>query len=105
MNGIHDLGGMHGLGKILHTPEEPTFHADWEGRVFAMYLSVNGVGHVNTDEFRHAMERMDPAQYLSSSYYEHWLHGLEKLLYEKGIISVADLEAKLAQIKGSDTCQ
>ena len=105
MNGIHDLGGMHGLGKILHTPDEPVFRSEWEGRVFAMLLSVNGVGHVNTDEFRHSMERMEPAQYLSLSYYEHWLHGLETLLYEKGIIAVADLDAKLAQIKGSDACQ
>jgi nitrile hydratase len=51
------------------------------------------------------MERMEPAQYLSVSYYEHWLHGLETLLYEKGIIAVADLDAKLAQIKGNDACQ
>jgi nitrile hydratase len=102
MNGIHDLGGMHGFGKISHTPDEPVFRSEWEGRVCAMFLSVSGAGYMNIDEWRHAMERMDPVQYLSVSYYEHWLHGMETLLYEKGIIAVADLEAKISQIKGSE---
>jgi hypothetical protein len=48
---------------------------------------------------------MDPVQYLSVTYYEHWLHGLEELVYEKSIIAVADLEAKISQIKGSKACQ
>jgi len=96
---------MHGFGKILHTPEEPPFHSEWEGRVFATFLAVSGVGHMNLDEFRHAQERMNPAQYLSLSYYEHWLHGLEDLLDQKGIVSTADLEARLAQMKGGEGCQ
>lgn len=65
MNGVHDMGGMHGLGPIAHTPEEPVFFNKWEGRTFAMLVSVNGVGHFNTDEFRHAMERMHPVEYMS----------------------------------------
>jgi hypothetical protein len=105
MNGIHDLGGMHGLGKIVHTAAEPAFNAAWEGRVFAMFLSMSGVGHMNLDEFRHAMEKMDVVQYLSSPYYAHWLHGLQELIFEKGIISAADLEARIAQMKGGSTCQ
>ncbi len=31
MNGIHDLGGMHGLGPVLAEANEPVFHEPWEG--------------------------------------------------------------------------
>ena len=39
------------------------------------------------DELRHAVERMDPAHYLTSSYYERWLSALATLLVEKGIMA------------------
>jgi hypothetical protein len=99
MNGIHDLGGMHGLGKIAYKSEEPVFAAEWEGRVLAMFLALFAMGRLNLHEFRHGMERMNAAHYLSSSYYEHWLDSLERNLDEKGLVSTADLEAKLAQLK------
>ena len=99
MNGIHDLGGMHGFGAIVHTDQEPVFNAPWEGRVFAMFLAMSGVGHMNLDEFRHSMEKMDVVSYLSAPYYAHWLHGLQELLSEKGIISTAEIDARMAQLR------
>ena len=36
MNGVHDMGGMHGMGPISHEMNEPVFHSRWEGRVYAM---------------------------------------------------------------------
>lgn len=98
MNGIHDLGGMHGLGPIQPEANEPVFHTDWEKRMFAMFIAAFAGGHFNVDEFRHAIERMDPANYLQSSYYEHWLHSLETLLVEKGVIGEAELEKKRAAV-------
>jgi nitrile hydratase beta subunit len=98
MNGIHDLGGMHGLGPIVPEPDEPVFHHDWEKRMFAMFIAAFGGGHFNVDEFRHAIERMDPADYLRSSYYEHWLHSLETLLLEKGVLTEAELARKRAAV-------
>jgi nitrile hydratase beta subunit len=95
MNGIHDLGGMHGLGSIRPEPDEPVFHEDWERRVFG--LSFAG-GHFNVDEFRHAIERMDPAQYLESSYYERWLASIETLLVEKGVLTREELDARKAKL-------
>jgi nitrile hydratase beta subunit len=91
MNGIHDLGGLHGLGPIVTEENEPAFHHDWEARVFSLFASLFGGGHFNVDEFRHAMERMEPEEYLRSSYYEHWLHAFETLLMEKGVITPAEL--------------
>jgi nitrile hydratase beta subunit len=99
MNGIHDMGGMHGFGKIQYLPEELPFRAEWEGRMFALLATVTGVGLMNIDEWRHGQERMNPAEYLSVSYYEHWLHSVVDLLDQKGVLSTADLEARMAQIK------
>jgi len=79
MNGIHDLGGMTCFGPIRREDNEPVFHADWERRVFAMNLA--GIAFLGpVDRVRHAIERMDPAVYLTTSYYEHWLAGIETLL-------------------------
>jgi nitrile hydratase subunit beta len=98
MNGIHDLGGMHGIGAIAPEKNEPVFHTDWERRMFGLFIVVFAGGHYNVDEFRHAIERMPPAEYLTSSYYEHWLHSLETLLVEKGVIKKEELDAKLAAL-------
>ena len=98
MNGIHDLGGMHGIGRIVREKDEPVFHADWERRMFGLFIAAFAGGHYNVDEFRHAIERMDPAEYLTSSYYEHWLHSLETLLVEKGVVKKEELDAKRAAL-------
>lgn len=92
MNGIHDLGGMDGIGPINPEQNEPVFHTEWEKRMFGMFISCFAGGHYNVDEFRHAIERMDPAHYLESSYYEHWLASLETLLVEKGAVTREELE-------------
>ncbi len=100
MDGIHDLGGMHGFGKVEREENEPPFHARWEAIVVASFLATWGAGLINIDEFRHAIERMDPADYLTSSYWERWLDGTVRLLTEKGIIDRADIDARTAIFKG-----
>ena len=98
MNGAHDLGGMHGFGPIDPEENEPVFHAEWERRAFAITLAMGAHGAWNIDMSRHARERMDPAEYLNTSYYEHWLHGLQLLLIEKGFITEGEIKAKEAEI-------
>ncbi|HVA39519.1 MAG TPA: nitrile hydratase subunit beta [Candidatus Binataceae bacterium] len=85
MNGVHDLGGMHGFGPVIREPNEPVFHSEWEKRMFAMTLTAMGRRVCNVDEFRRAIERMPPAGYLATSYYEKWLYAVESLLVEKGV--------------------
>jgi nitrile hydratase subunit beta len=80
MNGAHDLGGMMGFGPINAPALEPVFHQPWEARMFGMMLAVGDVGGWSIDADRAACEAMAPADYLGSSYYEHWLHGLGLLL-------------------------
>ncbi len=78
MNGAHDLGGQMGFGPIDAPATEPVFHENWEGRMAALSMTVPGDWSI--DEDRSACESMHPAKYLKTSYYEHWLHGLESLL-------------------------
>jgi nitrile hydratase beta subunit len=91
MNGIHDLGGMDGFGPVEVEAGEPVFHAAWERTVFGMVL---GRGVRNVHRFRHTIERMDPAHYLTSPYYEHWLTGLATLLVEDGVVTAGELETR-----------
>ena len=52
--------------------------------MFALTGAALGAGGFNTPTFRHAIERMDPGHYLTSSYYEHWLTAVATLLVEDG---------------------
>ena len=56
MNGVHDMGGMHGFGKVSEEPNEPVFHADWEGRAFAMSMVMRTIGLWNIDMSRAARD-------------------------------------------------
>jgi nitrile hydratase beta subunit len=94
MNGVHDMGGMDGFGPVVPEKNEPVFHAEWERRMYALATSVMAAAQVNIDEFRHAIERMLPARYLASSYYERWLAAAETLLVERGVVTREELLAK-----------
>jgi nitrile hydratase subunit beta len=91
MSRIHDVGGMQGFGPIGQEADEPPFHADWEAHVFALNRALIGRGVYNLDEFRDAIERMPPQQYLASSYYERWFHAVTTLLVEKGVLSAQEV--------------
>lgn len=95
MNGIHDMGGMDGFGPVVREPNEPVFHADWERRMFALGINLAGRWTPGSfDEYRHAVERIPPGQYLASSYYERWLAAAETLLVEHGVVTREGLLAK-----------
>jgi nitrile hydratase beta subunit len=93
MNGVHDLGGLDGLGAVAPSEREPAFYSDWERAVFAMFLPYLTSG-LNLDQFRNGIERMHPVDYLAGRYYEHWLYTIEHGLVEKGVISGPELEAR-----------
>jgi nitrile hydratase len=88
VDGIHDLGGRQGFGPVVVQSDEPPFHEAWEGRVHGMSESADlGPG------FRHAIERMGAVAYLTTSYYEHWLQGMETRGVEHGLFTRAELAA------------
>lgn len=88
---INDVGGLQGFELPQPELDEPAFHADWEAHVFAMNRALIGGGVYNLDEFRDAIERMPPADYLSSSYYEKWLFALTTLCVEKGVLTAEEV--------------
>ena len=92
------MGGMHGMGPIAMETDEPIFHADWERRMFAPWMAAFACGIYDDNEFRHATERIAPAEYLTTSYYEHWLIAMEQVMIEKGQFSRADLQAAWGQV-------
>jgi nitrile hydratase len=87
------MGGQMGFGPIEVEPDEPTFHADWEARVFGLTLAMGAARAWNVDMGRAARESLPPAEYLSSSYYQIWLRGLRKLLVRSGLVSQDELDA------------
>jgi nitrile hydratase len=91
MNGVHDMGGMHGMGPIAAEANEPVFHERWEARVYALNRAMAVLGKWNIDAGRHSRERIPPADYLRMSYYEKWLAGLIMLLKETGVVTQAEL--------------
>jgi nitrile hydratase subunit beta len=79
---------MHGFGAVPIEVDEPLFHEPWEGRVWRMSRVV--MAATTTDRFRYTIERMPPAEYLTSSYYERWLWAIERLAAEQGLLHSRD---------------
>lgn len=97
MNGIHDIGGMHGLGPVVPEPDEPPFHAAWEGRMHGIAVTCQISGVNATPEQRATIERMPPQLYFETSYYEKWLYAYEKILDAKGLITTAEIDKRVAE--------
>ncbi len=102
MNGAHDMGGMDGFGPVDIEKDEPIFHAEWERRAMALTVAMGFQGIWNIDKSRFARENRDPLGYLADSYYERWLHGLEALLEENGLISRDEIAARMAELAEGD---
>ena len=93
MDGIHDMGGMHGFGKVEPEANEPVFHAKWEGRVFALTRAISYTGAWPIDRSRFAQEKLPPDVYLSVSYYKRWELGLESNLAALGLAGADEIAA------------
>ena len=93
MNGAQDLGGRMGFGTVLPEPNEPVFHAAWEGRALANVIATQALGYWSGDASRFARESLPPADYLSFSYYRIWFTAMEKILIEHGAVSADEIDA------------
>ena len=93
MDGVHDMGGMHGFGKVEPEQDEPVFHEVWEARTQALYRAISYAGVWCIDQARFAREQLPPQVYLASSYYKKWELGMEKQLVEHGLAGADELAA------------
>jgi nitrile hydratase beta subunit len=93
VNGVHDMGGMHGLGPVQYERNEPVFHAPWEGRAFALNLAAAAWRKWSLDALRHQIELIPAADYLRMSYYEKWLTAVTERLVQSGLVTRAEVES------------
>lgn len=91
MNGVHDMGGMHGMGPIGHDPNQPVFHEPWEGRVWAISRAVGPYGRGVWKNFRFELEQIPPAEYLRMPYYERWFTAIVNRLVRSGYVTPEEL--------------
>jgi nitrile hydratase len=96
VNGVHDMGGMHGFGPIDREAHES---AEWVARVMALQNLTMRQEIFNLDEFRYGIEQMAPAQYLRASYFERWLATLEYNLIKHGVLSRDELDSRIAHFR------
>ncbi len=99
VDGIHDMGGMHGFGPIEPEADEPVFHEPWEGRAFGLVVATSGRG-LRAGSIRPAIEAIDPATYLASSYYERWARAIEAQLVAGGSLTVDEVDERVAAVGG-----
>jgi hypothetical protein len=94
MQGYHDLGG---------TPAGPVPQAEhdlqlWEKRVEALLVLLTRRKILRIDENRRGLESLGAEVYHSLSYAERRILAISNNLILKGIFSVDELAAKLAEI-------
>jgi nitrile hydratase subunit beta len=90
---IHDMGGMHGFGKVELESNEPVFHDKWEGRTLALNRAMGYTGVWTIDQTRAGIEALPPDVYLSSSYYKKWELRLENMIVALGLAGADELDA------------
>lgn len=102
MDGVHDMGGMHGFGSVVEPGAELAYHERWEPRVFAIQMLVGlerlGAGPGG----RVVREEMEPARYLAARYYERWLYSAEQRLLRKGTIAPGEVEAMMERLRSGE---
>jgi nitrile hydratase len=92
MDGVHDMGGMHGFGKVPYEKDEPTFHHEWERRVWGLCQGSTYPDCANLDYGRHSIELMPPDLYLSYSYFERWLYSLTTTLLSGELVTLEEVQ-------------
>jgi nitrile hydratase len=91
MNGVHDMGGLQGMGPVQHEENEPVFHAPWEGRTHALTMAMRAWRKWSLDTDRHAIELLPQADYLRMSYYERWLTKLAAQVVNFGFVTKEEM--------------
>lgn len=103
MDGLADMGGTLGWGPV-HPPrrDEPVFEEPWQRKAFALAILSSRVacGGINTDAFRHALERLDRAAYLDDGYYGRWLNAGELMLTDSAILAPGTIDARARNLRG-----
>ena len=73
----------------------------WEKRIEAILrcMQLREQPIVTVDELRRGIEELPPKLYDSLGYYERWIASLTNIMVEKGVLTRAEIEARMAKIK------
>lgn len=102
MDGIHDLGGRQGFGRVETDEEEVPFHSDWEARAYAIVRAMTKVPGWTLDRFRYTREQIEPSDYLTRPYYDQWIQSYAALMVESGIADLDELSTGKSKGKAPD---
>lgn len=91
MDGMHDIGGRQGFGRIDVNESDDPFHAPWEARVFGIIRAFTRASDWNVDWFRHCRELIEPVDYLTRDYYDQWLLTYAAMMINSGMVTVEEL--------------
>jgi hypothetical protein len=93
----HDVGGLD-FGPIDRGEHELAL---WEKRVDAMLVLLVGPkkGAFKIDALRRAIEDYRQEDYDTTTYYEKWIRAIRNLLVEQEIVTRAEIEAKMAEVR------
>jgi nitrile hydratase len=102
MNGVHDMGGMHGFGPMVIDPEDgPRTLAVWEKRVDMLGSVAFGTNFFNIDAFRYGIELIEPARYLATPYFGRWMDTIESNLIREGAFTREELDAWIERLRAN----
>ncbi|RMH44906.1 MAG: nitrile hydratase subunit beta [Alphaproteobacteria bacterium] len=74
-------------------------HALWEKRVDALMVLASRKGFFTVDGLRRALEDMGEEAFETMSYYERWVAAVNQNLLEAGVYTVAELGARMAEVR------
>ncbi len=95
-SGPHDIGGL-AAGEVDRNEHDTAW---WEWQIDAMIrLAMKKGLFTDFAELRDGIERLDPEDYAQLTYYERWAKSLAYTLVDKGVLTQADLDAKVEAIR------
>lgn len=83
---------------------ELVFEAPWQSRAFGMAAALADRGAFEWNDFQQSLIATIAAHEQSGDsrgpyeYYMHWLAALERLVEERGLVGVADLDARAVEL-------
>jgi nitrile hydratase subunit beta len=90
MDGIHDVGGEQGFGRVKPTADDLPFEHDWEGRILGIVLAITRPRDWNVDKFRFTREQLQPVEYLTRPYFDQWYRSYAAMLLGSGLAKSTD---------------
>jgi nitrile hydratase subunit beta len=101
VDGIADMGGMQGFGRVPPLTAAPPFAEPWEGKAFVIGALAARIAGTNLHAFRHAIERVPPREYLMG-YWNRWTMGAQIMMEDSGIVTDEEVRARAARLTGRD---